>query len=331
MNAYSRELRQAESTWANFLVHTPTVYGRIPPKGSRIITVGSGCALPIARLAALTMGSRNDSLVRTCTPYEVVHSALSPDLACLISAKGDHEHILRCYETLAERHIHTIIVTTKQSSPLIDFAMKHLDTTMVICSEYQVPSGGFIPVESTLLLACLITALPSAAPLEMTAGEGIFKSARLDHENAASSLREPMRETIFNIVCSNWGSPGALDFQTRMAESGFASTVCTDPWNFAHGRYMPFVTCAERQFPISVFVAGEAPAFERIKLSPLGRAFHLCALSAPISGFWGAVYCILRSMLMVELIVGALGIDPATPEIPGWGNALYNGEGEYSA
>src|SRR5882672_1984825 len=158
MTPYSCELQIAQKVWPEIVSQKIVQQGSDLPRTIRTaIAIGSGCALPVAKLASNLIRDRYGCCVNAATPYEVVHSPVVPDVAVLLSAKGEHKHVLSCFESLQRRGVHTVVITARRSSPLIELASRALGTTTVISTTRTVSDGGFIPVESTLVLADLIS------------------------------------------------------------------------------------------------------------------------------------------------------------------------------
>jgi len=321
MSSYSMELRLAREAWPTIVSQSPVRYGReVPPKVRSVVAIGSGCALPVARFASVLAEDHFLCNANTVTPYEVVNSPAIPDIAFLFSAKGEHRHVLSCYETLQLRGVHTVLVTIKSASPLLDLASRHLDNTTVICASKQFRMGGFIPVESTLVLMCLAAKIFGIKEIDI---EPLFDTATADHDRLVNSCRWNKDICTYYVVTSRWGSPAAFDFETRMTEAGFSVASVTDAWNFEHGRYLPLFG-QQGRMAVIMSVQGEHSEGERIARVCRG-AFPCCLISAPQPEIPGAIYCVIRSMLLVGDFCELQGVDPAVPQIPSAGNMLYEG------
>jgi hypothetical protein len=210
------------------------------------------------------------------------------------------------------------VITARRSSPLIELASRALGTTTVISTTRTVSDGGFIPVESTLVLADLIS---KALEKQTSNTRLLFDSAVSHHERFTRGPAVSAGTEKYHVVTSTWATPAGVDFETRMTEAGLCTPSLTDPWNFAHGRYMPLFQ-GRREAVIMMSVKGEELEMERIARL-CGDSFQYGIIVAPDSQYAGAIYCMVRSMLLVEHICSSKGIDPASPAIPESGNALY--------
>jgi D-arabinose 5-phosphate isomerase GutQ len=321
MNGYITELQVTQDQWPAIVSQSIVQYGSdVQKAASSVIAIGSGCAIPVARFASLLAQDRYSCCAAAVTPYEVVHSSLVADLAFLFSAKGEHRHVVECYETLQSRGVPTVVITARLSSPLIELASGFLKTTTVVSTGRSVSQGGFIPVESTLVLASLIARTLGKLTQKSVS---LFSEAAADHERFTKEHCLSAETDRYHVISSRWASPAGMDFETRMTEAGFSVSAVTDPWNFAHGRYMPLFQ-GGREAAIMMSVAKEQVELERI--AGLCRNSFPCGLIVARESQWeGALYCIIRSMLLVGHICGLKGIDPSSPNIPRPGNMVYEG------
>lgn len=227
---------------------------------------------------------------------------------------------------LQERGVTTVIVTANADSPLVALARKSVHRTCIVAAASRPPDGGYIPIVSTLTLALLLLKCPLLDKTRIEGGEALFETALTDHHHATRGAVKPSLGVNCNVITSALGAAAATDFETRMAEAGVGSTAVTDPWNFRHGRYMPFVINPHGQLLITFSVCDEDLAFLDI-VDSLARTTTLFRVSAPLPGFWGSLYCIVRSMLLVNFITDSVGIDPAIPTVPEWATSLYSAGG----
>jgi hypothetical protein len=287
-----------------------------------VITVGSGCAAPVAKLAEIAFATAGAKLTRTCTPFEVLTSGFRPDLACLISAKGDHVDILDCFAFLTGQAVPMIIVTLSPTSELARRARTVSSLAQLIYPDTSLESrdNGFIPVLPTLALSSLVAFLFNDLTGARFSLEDIFTTEGLrdcDHLQTT----DPEWKGHLTILCTKWAEAGARDLETRMMESGLIPPTVCDPWNFGHGRYMPIATGASRAVLMSV--PEDRPGIKIIR-QQLPSKMLLADVVAPQGGLWGGIYCIVWSMGFIGRLAALHGIDPAVPAVPPWGDAFYN-------
>lgn len=317
-----RELASAETHWTERVSTALSTFGPdlTCRTGCSVVSIGSGCSLAVARLAESVFSAAGAALAKTCTPYDFVASDARPDLACLVTAKGDHPDILECFARLKERDIPTIIVTLDADSTLARRARNYLSSTRVL-SVPRPPIGGFVPVESTLAMACMLPATSSVA-IPMPPGRyGLFAKAREDHEVDVGRLGCRLKQHM-SVICTDWARAAGQDLETRITEAGLPSPSVSDPWNFGHGRYLQIA--GKECFAVTMTVLGESQIMGHLR-AHVPPSSLTCEIFAPIEGFWGGIYCLIRSMLLVGTICAERGIDPALPTVPCWGDELFLG------
>ncbi len=324
MTSYIEELRKTEGRWRELSRAKMVQHGRkLPSPHGPILAIGSGCSFAVAQLAATALEQLTGAITCARTPYFVSRSKAKPQLALLISAHGEHKDALETFCWLRARGIQTVVVTTNPESSLVELANRASKLATVLHPDTVIDEGGFVPVESTLSLALLLRRLPFLRVRSEPRCIEMFSQARLAHARSIKSvLHNPAQ---YHVLCSVWGRAACQDFETRVLESGFPAISVSDPLNFVHGRYMPFVRNTVHQVAISFSVYGESVDFSAIER--LRKKLALNSICAPYPRYWGAMYCMIRSMLLMEAVASFQGIDPANPRNPQWGARLYTRTG----
>jgi len=239
-----------------------------------------------------------------------------------VSAKGDHADSWECFEWLIRKGVEVNILTLCPKSELAIRAQRLGGRVSITYPEVQFtsPHDGFIPVVPSLALATQVRALHSSANQDPPQGhEDLFAQAKRDDERDFSTVQLRRGEHL-TVVCTKWAQAAALDIQTRITESGLIPPLICDPWNFAHGRYMP--VAAGRSRLIALGTQRDSVGLREI-LDVIPLSAVITTIIAPDDGFIGGLYCLIRAMLVVGRITSFYGIDPATPSMPEWGTALY--------
>lgn len=322
MTNYRAEILAVANIWRE-LVEIKQMEG-LPNKfgiPESIVVVGSGCSLPVATLAAhafLVAGAR---FAIALTPFQVVASGLRTKCACIVSAGGNHHDAVACLEHFRRYGVPTMLLTLNADSPLA-LLIGDYDDGIVVCADSSraaIPSG-FIPVLHPLSLALLIPQIVQTDDLDSQTKRQLFDLAIEDDDRDAQRVHGALPQHV-TVVCTPWAEAAALDYETRIMESGLTPPTLCDPWNFCHGRYMPIAL--GRSVLAFFCTKGERNVLKPIHCQVPSHSVMLDVVS-PANGYWGGIYCLMRSILWTARVALAEGIDPAMPSIPGWGDALYN-------
>jgi|GEM_PF-2770243 len=318
---YACQISRAQAMWQQIVELQPTIEGILPASFESCVSIGSGCSLPVAELADLTFLAGGAKIARTCTPLEAITLGLTPKLACIVSANGDHRHTLDCFDSLQTRGVFTVIITLCSDSKLAQQARASRLRSCIIYPKVDLRSNdeGFIPVVPALMLAMLVRFLqrdPISLPDQT---KNLFVAALEEADKECCSPSQPWSRNI-TIVCTRWAKPGARDLATRIAESGLVPPLIYDAWNFYHGAYMP--VAFERTKLLLMSVGRESAQLDNVRTHTPDR-YVLADICAPDDGFCGGLYCVISSMVLTQKITLSHGVDPANPAIPAWGDALY--------
>lgn len=336
--SYFIELQEINSTWNN-VDKAIISFSDIDRKWffGNIFCVGSGGALSLARLWQNVHESHGLGIAKTLTPYEFHYTHSKPDLVVLFSASGKNHDILEVFRAAIARGCRVLIFTTKEKSSLVKLAKSYPLDAKIISPQTKIPQDGFLAVNSTIAMSCLIAKLEEYLCGVAISKESPVQTAILDHNKLTNDVEQITKKTV-HIISSNWGSPAGLDFEARLAESGVSQCFLTDPRNLGHGRFI----WLEKWQSISqmvLFYDDESKSLINRILKVIPENIKCYQIYSPFNKTLGAIYFLTRSILLFGAFARHFDNDPGKPSVPEWGRKLHRfkiankfyGKGEISA
>jgi hypothetical protein len=288
----------------------------------RAVAVASGCSSSVAHLVSTLLKEVHGISCDAMTPYCVSQTTRSFDLGVLISARSTHVDVFRALSQLREKCARVLIIGCSASEGLAD-RLGRASGVSYVPVPVAVPNGGFVPVASTVATFLWSAALFGGTSMESlcTAFE-LGVSAEGDHALPAGvTATGPIL-----VACAPWAEPAVRDFETRIVESGIGAVSWTDPWNLAHGRYMPL---ARHSGGLLVLCGSAADHDAIVNVNAVvGRYVSSVVICAPTIGVLATSYCLGALIELHCRLASHLGLDPANPNNPEWGRQLYDSAGK---
>ena len=320
--SYFQEVTEIDSTW-EAVHHSLLSFSDIEKEwlSGNIFCVGSGGALSLAKLWQNIHESHNLGIAKSLTPFEFYHTRSKPDLVALFSASGKNHDILQAFKSAIARKCRVLIFTTTEKSALVKLARTSPSQARVIYPKIKTPRDGFLAVNSTIAISCLIANFEQHLWSVNFPNQSPVQEAISDHFQQTINL-ENIAEKTTHIISSEWGSAAGLDFEARLAESGLAPCFLTDPRNFGHGRFLWLERWKTASQIIFFYNNSSKSLINRfVRAIPDNiKCFQICS---PYEGSLGAIYCIARSILLFGEFAKHLENDPGMPFVPEWGKKLH--------
>lgn len=320
--SYFEEVQEIAQTW-NSVKNSKINFSEIERSwiSGNAFCVGSGGALSLAKLWQNVHESNQLGIAKTMTPYEFHFTNSKPDLVVLFSASGKNHDILDVFRTAIDRGSRVLIFTATERSKLVKLAKSHSSEARVIYPNCKTPQDGFLAVNSTVAMSCLVAKFQDYVWGQGNLVDSPIDTAVSDHQKQCSNVQDITGYTA-HIISAGWGAAAGLDFEARMAESGLAPCFLTDPRNFGHGRFLWLEKQLDKSLILFLYNNDSKSLINRIdKLIPVGvEKFKICA---PFQGVQGAIYCLVRSILLFGEFAKYSDSDPGMPFVPEWGKKLH--------
>jgi fructoselysine-6-P-deglycase FrlB-like protein/hydroxymethylpyrimidine pyrophosphatase-like HAD family hydrolase len=296
-----------------------------------VIAVGSGGSYTAAEYLAVIHESSTDRIGNARTPLSFLTSDL-PSECCvaLISASGRNKDILRSLEHAKDSDVeHILIVTNSPDSPLAERA-KELGNPLVFDLDLTVRRDGYLATNTLLgTVTALCKAYTEAFDLPYkietsladllhptTSREVFFE----DFQQQIGTLREA--NTLL-VLFGGWSRVGAVDTESRMAESGLKNVQLTDVRNFAHGRHQWIVQHKERTGVIAFNDPEVSPIMGKT-LERLPKDVPTVELSTQFRGPLAGIVQVINSIYIPGMLAKSGDIDPGRPSVPDWARRIHH-------
>jgi hypothetical protein len=319
--SYFEEVIEIENTWNTLFtsefINLPFELTWL--KGTAFC-VGSGGTVALAKMWQLLHEDHHLGMAKVITPYDFSQSSIFPDLVVIFSASGKNHDILNAFRLSKENNCKVLIFTTTKNSSLTRLAKTHSNNTYVIYPMRPTPKDGFLAVNSVIAISGLIVSLEQK--LFGTNYESAISpvtQAIQDHKKEFINLRDG----TFQIISSDWGYPAGLDFEARLAESGVGNCFLTDPRNFGHGRFI-WLEKKKSSTTVVFFYSKFNRSFIMRYAKLLPDNIPSLFIEAPFNNILGSIYCIVRSILIVQELALKQKVNPGKPDVPGWGRKIHS-------
>jgi len=320
--SYYQEIKEISTTWQS-VSNSPFLNMEIKRQWltGNIICIGSGGAYCLAKLWGLVHESNKLGLAQTITPFEFLHKQFNPDLVVLFSASGKNHDIIQTFKVAISRNINVLVVTATERSPLVRLAKSNPLKAKAIYPGVNTPSDGFLAVNSTITLSCLMLQLERHLLGKSMTFPSPVQAAVDDYKKFYSDSVDISSKTI-QIINGEWGVAAGFDLEARFAESGLAPCFLTDPRNFAHGRFI-WLEKWSRKTLLVLFFSDVSKAYINRLLKLIPNEVDRIAVCGKYDGTLSAIYCLTFSILMFAEFSRNSGIDPGMPFVPDWGKKIH--------
>lgn len=328
--AYTSELASLEATYRFCLDTNTTDIEQFIAKTRKLplICVGSGGSIAVAQFAAMLHEHYSQTVGRASTPLDVANSgAIARSAILFLTAGGRHPDVLGSFRKVAECEPAALAaLCASPGSPLEALAHRYSFAQYL---PFSLPSGkdGFLATNSLLAFCVLLLrswrrsfGIPEGLPTldEVDRRVGLNKLLRASEQAASTAWNH----ANFLILHGPWGTPAALDFESRFHEAGIGAVQVADLRNFAHGRhYWLTRRGAETCIICLTSVEDEDLGTRTLKLLPkdIARVRISIANSGPVA----AIGLLIVSLYLAGWASATQEVDPGRPSVPHFGRRIY--------
>ena len=318
MDSYLSEMEKLAQTleWAHSTSIGELADGINKMGDHPFFTVGSGGSLAGAAYWSMVNEQMTGQSSKFGTPLDLVAlPSVSPYAVGLMSAGGGNPDIVQALTHAAcDCSPGQFILTFAKASQLNEEAQRH-NSAHVISFAPPIPKDGYLATNS--LLASMVLVLRgycAASESEQLMLSDLPATRQVDVNPDIST---------YSLLYAGWGIVAAVDFESKLVESGVANIHLTDLRNYAHGRYNWLERHGESTALVALVTPEWAPLLDRT-LEQLSPAVEVIRLQSSHEGPLGAIELVVEQMRLFGQIAAAHGLDPANPPASEFGRGLFN-------
>jgi hydroxymethylpyrimidine pyrophosphatase-like HAD family hydrolase len=284
----------------------------------KMIAVGSGGSLSACALnVSLQKGLGNMCLAMT--PLELLYSQklIKDSKVLFISASGRNNDILNGYNKAIKCDPFKILnFCMKENSKLETLSVKY---TISKTFSTTLPSGkdGFLATNS--LFAYFMLLIRAHTPNLSFPGKKVFFDF---DQNLFNNLELNGIET-FIVLHSGYGTPVAIDIESKFVEAALGNVQLSDYRNFGHGRHHWLAKHSRKSAVIALITEKEVELANKT-LSCIPGNVPILRLTSDYESSLSSLDLLYKSFLLVNRIGEIRNIDPGRPGVPEFGSKLYN-------
>lgn len=281
-----------------------------------LLVIGSGGSYAVATGFVLCYQYMGGS-AKAVTPYGLLDEKFSicSSKILIVTAGGNNHDTVGAYEYVRLYEPKGIyVVCMSEKSKISRLICKNEDAGLTC---FSVPNGkdGFLAVNSTVAMFTIM--------------KKILMSGELQNFNESSNLQRKSKEVHMEqiqtllVLYGGWGTPAAVDLESKCSEAGLYNVQCADYRNFAHGRH----NWIDKQQNHTMIVALSTKQEESIKkrtLRLLPDQVPVIELLSEKDSIDAALDLIIQVFYLVNWLGETRGIDPGRPQVPEYGGKLYS-------
>lgn len=277
-----------------------------------VVFLGTGGTSAVAALAADEHTRRTGYLAAAMTPVHFVAGSSETTRAAVVafSARARHPDVAIALRAARSRSTGPVVLVTQRNADELKPELRAI-VDRVATIPTTTPDG-FLATNSLLAMA---TSWVVAAGYQLPDDLGFLKEVSV--EPLAAEIRRVA------IVYAPEHRMAAIDFETRLAESGVADAQVADLRNIAHGRHVGLAQDPDATALIVLTGPEGADLAERtIELLPHTRQAIVVRTDDAFPA--GALDTLAAGMQMFGELAHQRGIDPGRPHVPQSGRRLYH-------
>lgn len=289
-----------------------------------LLAVGSGGSSTSAAFLAKLHESQFRQISRWVTPTGLLEQQSRPDhcAIAIISAEGKNNDVLAAAQHLLTLEAPGFAFTLAPESPL-SVTFRSFGATVV---SFDAPWGkdGYLATNS--LLASLILLARAYDVRELDAHLAQFGGAWIA-QRRAYMVEQGLAEAAAGArqICALFGRDGAIgaiDIESKMAESALAACQTADYRQFAHGRHLQLADPATRPCILAFYSKRDAPVAQAT-LSTFAPDVPVLRLELPGDRAIAEIASVIDAMLITDILSRERGVDPGQPRVPQFGRTLH--------
>lgn len=276
--------------------------------------VGSGGAIALAELAALTHSTTTAQPATAVTPLGLIGlaqvNALHSASVIIFSARARHLDVEIAARTARECPETQVFLVTQL--PLSDIKPRLRNAAHEIVTLPPTTPDGFLATNSILAMG---TAWALAAE--------ITTPPTLPWLHEARSAYWPKAADRAVVLYGPSQRAAAFDLEARLSETGLADVQLSDYRNVAHGRHVGLARHLEETLLIRLVSPDTEDLAERTAML-LPKVPMSLVLKTPLFGVAGAIDLLCASMRLVGTLAQSTMTDPGRPKVSMEGRRLYH-------
>ncbi|CAB4048507.1 HAD hydrolase family protein [Paraburkholderia phenoliruptrix] len=292
--------------------------------GRSLLTVGSGGSSTAAAFLALLHEFSFRKLSRWVTPMGMLaHDARLDSCALgLISAEGKNRDVLAAAQHMLAIEAPGFAFTLAPDSALVS----RLGDAGATVAAFQAPWGkdGYLATNSLVTTLILFARAYGVADVE-TYFSGFDRRwlARRRGYILDQGLSQAIAER--RSICALYGrdgSIGAIDLESKMAESAMSTCQTIDYRQFAHGRHLQLADPTTSPCFLTFFSERDG-ALAQATTDSFPADVPVISLELPSSHAVAEIAAVIDAILVTDIVSVQRGIDPGRPDVPQFGRSLH--------
>jgi fructoselysine-6-P-deglycase FrlB-like protein len=289
-----------------------------------LLTVGSGGSSTSAAFLAKLHESQFRKVSRWATPMGLLDQQSRPDdcAIALISAEGKNKDILAAAQHVLALEAPGFAFTLAPESPLsVEF--RNFGATVV---SFDPPWGkdGYLATNS--LLASLILLARAYDVQDLDTHLAQFGDAWIA-QRRTYMVEQGLAQAAAGgrQLCALYGRDGAIgaiDIESKMAESALAACQTADYRQFAHGRHLQLADPVTGPCMLAFFSQRDGP-LARATLNTFAPDVPVIRLELPGDRAIAEIASVIDAMLITDILSRERGVDPGQPSVPQFGRTLH--------
>jgi len=290
-----------------------------------LVGIGSGGSTTAAAFMAMLHENHNGHLSNVRTPghFLAIQKQLQNTGAMLISAEGKNMDILAAADHLAFLEMPSVALVLRSDSPLTKKCQEK-GTTAAVAFDMPWRKDGYLATNSLIATMVLLARAYQENQID--------KLKEIDHvwlEKRRQILIDqglgeyfPTRRSL-SILHGLVGHIGAIDIESKLAESAFGTCEATDYRQFAHGRHLRLSNPVQSPCFLAFNCTKDRVLCEST-LALFPEDIPLIRLELPNDPALANIVSVIDSILITGILGDALGKDPGQPQVREFGRSIHS-------
>lgn len=283
-----------------------------------MLAVGSGGSFSACSYLSL-LHQEYGNICRSVTPLEL-HSSrnvIRNANVFFLSASGKNSDILFGFNLSIQNEAKNIFsLCMRKNSPLAKLSNNYSTSTII---DFSHPSGkdGFLATNSLVSFFIILARIFNKFERKELILEEIFLN------KIADFCKSLDKDFTIQVLHGGWGTPVAIDIESKFTEAGLGNILLADFRNFAHGRHNWFDK-KKRQSAILAIITPSEKELAQKTLALLPKSIPRLIIETADNTPNGTIDLLIKSFYLTKAIGELKEIDPGRPGVPEYGRKLYN-------
>lgn len=288
-------------------------------QGRPLVAVGVGGSFTAAKLAAQLQEARGDiGVARTTYDFTTSRAGLREASVIIFTGGGKNRDVLGAFDFAVASEPHALLVVCATKGSLVaERASRYWDAAMF---DFESPArrDGFLATNSLFATCCLLI---RAFGVELGGLPGRDIETRVFSEAIEKWVHEG-RSTVLALH-GGWGTPAAVDLESKCSEAALTNVLLCDYRHFAHGRHLWLAKRATTSAVLAFITPSEQEIANRT-LALLPREVPVLRINSKSASPSASLALLRHTFELCASFGKALGIDPGRPGVPTFGSRIYH-------